>query len=495
MKKNNLINFLFIICVFLFIFSAAIIHNTIDMDYWARLIQGNAFWELGHILKTDFYSYMDNSVWIDHEWGSSVVFSFINKFFGYKGIFLLKCSIIFLILLFIYKTIKLQGFKTNITFNILYFLFVFYSIPTITQSALRCHFFTFLFFSFSIYLLEKIRKENKYKLLLVFPFLMLIWVNMHGGCVSLLGILFIYAAGEFLNKQKFSYYIYALLACISVMFINPYGKEFVEFIFMATTMKRPFVTEWISPFFNSNPYFLIIFKIFFLSHLLFLLYSLKKEQKDFTKIILLVVCAYLSFKFVKNTPFFIITASAFLYEYNLKLINSKFLNDKVALVFMFCMFFSSFYIIVNNKIQPNLSEQPYKITEFIKINNLNGKILAPFDMGSYIAYKLYPNNLIYMDGRYEEVYPEERKILSDNFYNVNENWREILKYDHDYIIVPRNAILNDYLVNINKFVYFYADDKNCLYAKKELLKKRYTLPSDNEQYYIDSAFVTNIKFL
>ena len=39
-----------------------------------------------------------------------------------------------------------------------------------------------------------------------------------------------------------------------------------------------------------------------------------------------------------------------------------------------------------------------------RINNMNGNILAPFDMGSYITYKLFPNNLIYMDGRYEEVY-------------------------------------------------------------------------------------------
>ena len=91
------------------------------------------------------------------------------------------------------------------------------------------------------------------------------------------------------------------------------------------------------------------------------------------------------------------------------------------------MLMYSLNIIANIKLQPNLSQQPYKMVEFIKINNMKGNILAPFDMGSYITYKLFPNNLIYMDGRYEEVYFKETKDLLDNFYNLTEDWDKILK--------------------------------------------------------------------
>ena len=44
------------------------------------------------------------------------------------------------------------------------------------------------------------------------------------------------------------------------------------------------------------------------------------------------------------------------------------------------------------------------IAEFLRINNIKGNIIVPFEMGSYISYKLYPQNLIFMDGRYDGVY-------------------------------------------------------------------------------------------
>ena len=66
-------------------------NNTIDPDYWARLLQGNAFWLNGIIMKEDIFSYTKTHHWIDHEWGSSVVFSFIQNNFGFIGILLFGC--------------------------------------------------------------------------------------------------------------------------------------------------------------------------------------------------------------------------------------------------------------------------------------------------------------------------------------------------------------------------------------------------------------------
>ena len=82
--------FLFYILSFIFIYALALVHNTIDMDFWARIIQGNAFWSLGHILKQDPFSYTQTHIWLDHEWGASVIFSFIQNHFGYLGITLFR---------------------------------------------------------------------------------------------------------------------------------------------------------------------------------------------------------------------------------------------------------------------------------------------------------------------------------------------------------------------------------------------------------------------
>lgn len=503
--KNFIFDFFLYFAMFVFLYMNTVLYNSVDMDYWARLLQGNAFWQVGSILKTDIFSYTDTHLWLDHEWGSSVLFSLIQKN-GYATVLLFKTLIVFLTFVFIFKTVKIVNLKTNPLFNLVYFIFAVSAMPTITQSWLRCHFFTFLFFAFSVFLLEKIRKNKNYKLLVIFPFLMLLWSNMHGGCVALLGLLGIYTIGEYLNKNTFKYYIYTLIASIAVMFINPYGFEYVKFIFMASTMTRPFVTEWISPFCHPVWNFLWEFKLMYIINLLLLIFSLKNIKKDYTKYILLVVCAYFSCRYVKNTPFFVIVSMIFLYDtllQNIELICSKLkiFNIKILTVIICTvLIIFSFYKINKNIISlfcPDLSHQPVKVTGFIKSNKLKGNILAPFDMGSYIAYKLYPDNLIYMDGRYEEVYYKETKNLVDNFYNVSEDWDKILnyKYRSDYIIVPKDAILNDFLIKRNDYHYIYSDDDNCLYAHKDVLKEKYIIPLYKFPFTTwQEAFSTNVKF-
>ena len=316
MKKiftyNFLLNMLFSVAAFIFIYMNSVLNSAIDMDYWARLLQGNAFFELGHILKADIFSYTPTHIWLDHEWGASVIFSFIQNNLGYSYVLLFKSILVFLLFLFIYKTIKLSVKENNLLFDFIYFVVIVFAIPTITQSWLRCHIFTFLFFVISLFILEKVRLTKKYKLLFLLPVVMLFWVNIHGGCVSLLGLLFIYSIGEALNKNEYKYYLLTLLFSIFVMFINPYGIEYVKFIFMASTMPRPFVTEWISPFSHPNRMFLVEFKLLYLINLVILLFSLKNLKRDYTKYLLLIICAYLSFRYVKNTPFFIIVSAIFL---------------------------------------------------------------------------------------------------------------------------------------------------------------------------------------
>ncbi len=489
---------LFYILTFIFIYALALLNNTIDMDFWARIIQGNAFWSLGHILKQDPFSYTQTHLWLDHEWGSSVVFSFIQNHFGYLGITLFRTLLVSSIFFFIFETIKLREEKHNTLLDLAYLFAGAFAIQTITMSCLRCHFFTFFFFTLFIYILEYVRKHKKYKILFVLPFFMIIWSNMHGGCVSGLGLLFIYAVGEYINKKEFKPYLKALLACVGALFINPYGFDYVKFIFMATTMERPFVTEWISPFMHPYWKFFIEFKIFYIINLIITIMCLKKFKTDAVKYILLLVCAYLSARYIKNTPFFIITSIIFLYGevYNFF---SKFKVDTNALYYIayFFMLIYTLNIVANTKLEPNLSQQPYKMVEFMKINNMKGNILSPFDMGSYIAYKLFPNNLIYMDGRYEEVYYKETKDLLDNFFNVTKDWDKILKINvkHDYIIVPANATVNDYLLKIEDYKYIYNDGKNCLYVAKDKIKDRYMLPTEDEEYYIKNAFSSSVLFV
>ncbi len=459
-------------------------NNTIDPDYWARLLQGNAFWLNHSIMKQDIFSYTDTHFWLDHEWGSSIVFSFLQNNFGFIGVLFFKILLLFIIFLLVIKTIELQTQKNNNLYNIIIFTLTLYSLSTLSQSWLRCHFFTFFFFTLFLYILELVRKQGNNKLLLLLPPLMLIWSNMHGGCVSALGMLFIYTIGEFLNKKQFKYYLFSLIGCFAVMFINPYGTDYVKFIFMASTMPRPYITEWLSPFLDKPVDFMICFKITYIIFLFIIIKNLKNLKYDYTKLLLLIACAVVSFKNIKSTPFFIITSLVFLYEYIVVYFSDK--KNKFIEVGLMAVFL----IFAAKSISPSffLSCQPYKAVEFLKINNLKGKILAPLDMGSYIAYKLYPNNTIYMDGRYEEVYFDETKNLLDNFYNAKQNREDIFYIKPDYIITPSDALINDFLLKRKDYKLTYRDEYNWIFIEEKSQKRIYKLPSNNILYYAKTAF-------
>ena len=135
----------------------------------------------------------------------------------------------------------------------------------------------------------------------------------------------------------------------------------------------------------------------------------------------------------------------------------------------------------------------------LKQTYLTGRILAPFDYGSFLAYKLYPDNLIYMDGRYEEVYFNQTKDLLDDFYNVKNDGYKILNDKPEYVIVPTDALVNDYMQKIDDYKLIYNDETDCLYSYITNMKSEYkhlNINSENLKEYIKSysALKPNFQF-
>jgi len=101
------------------------------------------FFQTGTVLKKDIFSYLPTKdLWVDHEWGSGVVFYLFAKLFGEWGIFLIKALIIFSIFLLIAKIIQLQ---INRYPGIFFFLFLCFSLLPGIGGLVRCQMFTYLF--------------------------------------------------------------------------------------------------------------------------------------------------------------------------------------------------------------------------------------------------------------------------------------------------------------------------------------------------------------
>ena len=370
------------------------------------------------------------------------------------------------------------------------------------HSIVRCHSFTFLFFIIELYILELIRKNGNNKLLYILPPMFLIWGNMHGGVCSGLGLLSLYAVGEALNKKPFKWYILTALACFAVLFINPYGYKYVVFLIKASTMPRPDVVEWWWIFHKYNYKLFMIFKLSALFYILLEFFKVKQykfENVDKTKFVVMLVTLYLAISHVKMMPFFALTATAYCYE-DIYLMFKNFKFPKWCMPVLYLVLFGysvGMLSLHDYKLMVNFKTYPVMEVEFIRANHISGKLLTNFGIGSFAAYKLYPQNTIYIDGRYEEVYNDD--LMSDlgAIYTMNENaYRLFMKNPPEIIILEKGYPLFDYLQREDSGWHLVFTGFNYgVFVCDAKYKPNFEPPSvDLKDYYKNTILNTSITF-
>lgn len=503
---------IFYIILFLFILAYSATAMDYDYDLWARLIAGMSVVQTGHVLKHDFLSYTPTHLWVDHEWGSSVIFYLVQHFFSSAGIILLQVILVFLLFFIMTKIVNLRGVKTTSAYNFLFYYFAFMAISYVLNDPIRCQLFSFIFFTVFLYLLERSRfgKIKDSNLVISLSLIMIIWNNLHGGSVAGIGLIMLYIIGEFLNRKPVKKYIYALISTCIVLLINPWGIQFLGFLFKANTMQRTYIAEWFGLFFPIFIHLYMKFKIFALILLLVesgviikQIYS-KTFYFDKTKYLVLIVTLILAIQHVKLLPFALVSMVCFLYDDFYIVFNALTRNffNRIAMVkdtVVYGLILSFALVNINAKaFQPLIDFTRYPIMpiEFIRVNQIKGNLLLNFGFGSYASYKLYPNNKIFMDGRYEEVYYDYMVPLLQRFYRIKPGWYEILKrFPPDVMVIEKFYPIYSALYKDNEWKQVFEDNFFGVFVKTQNAKKTYKQPVHNIEYYKKTLFDTNINFM
>lgn len=485
----------FYILLALFCFFLACKCNEYDFDLYARLIVGEHIIEAKEFLYQDFLSYTPTHIWYDHEWGASVVFYLFYKYLGAIGFVIFQALAFFGTAICIIKTQQIQkhAYPVSIAFMGL-FLILF---AHLNPSLVRCHMFSFFFFSLFLYILEKTDKGISKNLIWILPPIIILWNNIHGGVVSGLGLIFMYFTGSLLSRKPWKKYLAVLLVSIPLLAINPYGVEYINFLLSANTKNRKYITEWWSVFVQRHAvYYYPAFCTAIFAVLLTVINIIKSKKINITKTIVILVTAALGVIHVKLLPLAIIALASLCYNDIIRLIGKcpfKIL-EKTAYILIFMA------VLMIPKTSPSTpriaaSKFPVLETEFIKMNNIKGNLLTAFGFGSYASYKLYPNNLIYMDGRYEEVYFDEEFNNLVDYESDNPGGEKIYTYYPTDILMPEKVIpAYNSLKKSDMWDLIYEGPVSGVFIKKEDNKHNYKIPSDDIRYYQKSAFDSNGKF-
>lgn len=495
-KVKSIIKSRFFIYILLFLFSIFLASCCKDYDYdlYARFIIAENLFEKGVFNYNDFLSYTPTHTWYDHEYGAGCIYYLFFKYLGPFGLVLIQGLLLFFTSVFVIKIQQLQkhAYPISLLFMSIFLILFAHQNP----SLVRCHMFSFLFFTIFLYFLEKTRigyltnKPTKV-LWLVLP-LVVIWNNFHGGVVSGLGIIFVYMITGLVTGQNWKLYFKVLILSVPLLAINPYGPEYINFLISANTKTRTMITEWWNVFVPGH--ILYYYPLFFaglFGVLLTLAKIWNKQKVNITKVLLIIITLFLGTVHVKLLSFPLIVLGALYYNDIMRFFNAKFI--RIAEKFTYLIVICSICCIPlkhPNVQRTAINKFPVKEVEFIKTNHIKGNILTEFGYGSYVSYKLYPDNLIYMDGRYEVVYYDEEFDHLMNFEKKENDWQYVLKaYPTDVLLLDKTIPVYETLKKLPDWVNVYEGPMCGIFVKKAKAKKHYKMPSDDIEYYRKNEFV------
>ncbi len=275
--------------------------------------------------RTDFLSWpLAGAEWVDFEWLPQVFYYLLHKAGGFRALFLFKVLLLTLTMLVFRATALLYGRR-----GALPLLLPFFAAAIMPNCDLRPENFTLLFFSFTLYAIEKSRLSSlppgwRFRAA-VFAFFAL-WANLHAGYLYGLALIGLYAAGEFFAEElPFIYgkgpfarpgrsleYLKLFFLGLASSLANPYGWKIYAVIlnhqkYIDTLQEH--IQEW-ATFDLTNAYqwpYVLTLVIVMGSFIFFLL---RRRHLVYPHLAAVLFFLWASASHSRHIPFFIITGLA-----------------------------------------------------------------------------------------------------------------------------------------------------------------------------------------
>jgi hypothetical protein len=398
-------------------------------DLGRHLKNGQLFIENGLIPKTNLYSYAyPDYPFINHHWGSGVLFYGIQRLAGFSGL-----SVVFIVisiatlLIFLNLATKYSSFALAAPITVIV-------LPVlITRYEVRPELFSYFFSAVFLQILWGYKSAKlSFRWLLLLSLLEVLWVNLHIYFfigVVLIGAYLFESVVVFLTHKKQEttrdlikglaviLLLTILATCLNpsgisgaiypFLILNEYGAPTIENYSVLAVLREGYV-------FLPLIYFGIIFGLVFLSWL----YVITKHRSRFSlgNFLLSVFFFAIAWSAIRNFAF-----SAY-FALPIAAVNLKSLLNEpgkassspsmfkvsalLAVIALVLVSLKPAYFVSSNRgrIGIGLEESNDAASDFFVKQNMQGPIFNNFDVGAYIIYHLFPAERVFIDNR-PEAYP------------------------------------------------------------------------------------------
>jgi hypothetical protein len=409
---------------------AALLTHPIDLtvgDLGRHLKSGELVVQNRLIAQSNLFSYTaPDYPFINHHWGSGVVYYVVERLAGFDGlsVFFIAISVT-TVWLFLNLAAKLSSFPIAAILAVV-------CLPIlITRHEIRPEMFTYLLSGLFLRILWRYKQGKVgFRGLCCLPLLQLFWVNLHIYFflgIGLVGLsLFESLIEQFLRhsaeaKSQSRQLFAILLGTVLVSFVNPAGVSGALYpLFIMQGFELPVIETYSVPrvlragfHFLPLTYFLIILGCLGLSWIF--VFAKDRAKVSYGNLLLSVMVAGMAWLSIRNFALFAHFALP-LAAANLRnvTINRKpiasWSGAKTSLalagVALVLFLISPVYFIGGGRgaFGVGLKAGNRAAAEFFHRERLQGPVFNNFDIGGYLTYYLYPDQQIFVDNR-PEAYP------------------------------------------------------------------------------------------
>lgn len=461
-----------------------------DPDFWWHLRAGQYIVENATIPHTDPFTFTaQGKEWITHEWLAEVFMYDLYRVGGFALLTIVFAS--FITLAFGLTFARSQGKPYLAGLALLLG-----AIATAPTWDVRPQMLSLLLLSIFLYLLDRYAEKQDGRLLIALPLLMLVWVNLHSGYALGLVVIGAYWFSAFVQGLAFLWkqrtdvknasdvptltprmtrnlLIVLILSALAVLF-NPNGARM--FLYPFETLTSPtmqhYIQEWFSPDFHQMewlPFALLIFATLTAT-------LIARAHVPLAHTLLLFVFGIAGLRSARNIPLFALVAipvlSAQLAAWiplrastaptprPLRIINLIIVTG-IALVAL-----ARVGNVPVNQAAVERAKFPAAAVEWIQKNRPAPNIYNSYGWGGYLIWKLYPDYLVYIDGR-ADVHGD---LFIEKFlevYRASAGWEnELAQRGVNTVLIEPAAPLAKALAANSQWTQVFADAQSVIYQKK-----------------------------
>jgi hypothetical protein len=439
----------------------ALCRTVADVDLWGHVKFGEDIWRTGNVIQEDTYSYLTGSQeWINHEWLAEVILYRTFSLFGPPGLIAFKTGVGLLIVGLVYRHLcrwSLTAARAGVVVLLVATMLI-HGLGTV-----RPQLFTYLFFLLLLLLIHA-AEHGRVRLLWFSPVLFALWVNLHGGFLAGLAILFLWSgihtaalvwrahsASVLLSRSTLTI-LAALTTSVLATLVNPYGAGLLRFLLRPATLARPDISEW-QPIAIVS-FYGILYLTFLMAAGAGLLYS-RIERKP--ALVGLWACiALLPLTAERHGSLFALgmavlaaehIGSAWVRWQATRPAHQEARRDRrrqlwaaaIALAFAVAVIRWSLPHFSCIQVDPMVIRFPARAVALLKDSGVSGNMAVLFDWGEYALWHLSPRIKVSVDGRRETVYPDGVHAENLNFLTGINDWDAVLrKHDTHLALVSKN---------------------------------------------------------